>query len=281
MHCKLFVKMHFHSFKQERGNDNPVNIPASSSTLKSESEKATRNGFHNARDLDHLLEVATDFQYSQEDKQMICTSCKDHPRFKPVNYDENPEDSQLVRQKKFRTLKQKMLDHMYSTRMHAVSQESEASRTILTENYNAGKKVLRTIYSKVKKGGSYNSVETELAVRSADGTEMGNINHSRNFATTMTEPFYEAVKKTVVKSMIDPLPGTGRPPPFTLVADKATPCGDTLQIIGIITPRPDTGELHAVMLAVKPVQHGSGAGTAKELSDTLKDFVSPDQIKER
>ena len=97
----------------------------------------------------------------------------------------------------------------------------------------------------------------------------------------MTEPFCEAVTKTVVKSLRDPLPGTGRPPPFALVADKATPTRSSFQNIGVMTPRPETGELHAVVLGVKPTTFSSGAGTEKELADKLGEFVTPSQINER
>jgi hypothetical protein len=72
----------------------------------------------------------------------------------------------------------------------------------------------------------------EVAVASASGLEIGDKDHGRMFAAEMTPYFHEALKQELQQQIKEPLSGTGRPTPVSVIADKYAPNRRTLDVVG-------------------------------------------------
>lgn len=65
-----------------------------------------------------------------------------------------------------------------------------------------------------------------------NGVDVGDIRHSREFASGISETFYETLKEELNKQANEILLGTGRPSPISLMSDKYSPNRRTLDIVG-------------------------------------------------
>ena len=152
---------------------------ASSSGYKS----LAKERFRNITQLDSLLDITPEFEYSAETNEMTCNTCRDVPGYRPIHYNVKSTDPRPATLKKFRDLKKKLIEHIDESKMQTGNFSDEKFQE---ENFQVGKRVLRTIYGAIKRQESYQSIAHVLAERRADGIEMGNINHGRTFVFSMT-----------------------------------------------------------------------------------------------
>ena len=108
-----------------------MKTPRVSRTLKPEGyepssfEKETRAQFHSCNDLSMLLDQAPNFTYCPESTAITCGSCVGSSVYRPITYKPLPDDSELVKLRKLSDLKKKLLDHVFDSKVHAISSGSE------------------------------------------------------------------------------------------------------------------------------------------------------------
>lgn len=76
--------------------------------------------------------------------------------------------------------------------------------------------------------------EIMVAMQDACGSDIGELNHSNNFCSSFTKTVYTILRARMAALFRENVPGTGRPPPFAVVANKMTPNKRTSQIVGVI-----------------------------------------------
>ena len=160
--------------------------------------------------------------------------------------------------------------------MHKKHAQWSSCQPECDKNNDTGTRVIRAIYGKIKTGGGYKGIEQTISKRVADDLDVGNINHGRHFASSMTQPIYEAVKRRVQKSIKRVMPGFGRP--FVYWRTKWL---HLKQRFIIISPRQETGKLQPICLGVKECNDVTGLGTSEEMIDCLKEYYSTQEIKDR
>jgi hypothetical protein len=125
----------------------------------------------------------------------------------------------------------------------------------------------------------YYFVYLKVAIDSAKGIDVGEKNHSRKYAAEMTNYFYDELLKEVRLQLNEPLPGTGRPSPVSLIADKYTPNRRTLDIVGgnVYVE----GEMETLYFDVEVVKDHTGEGIAKGIASAATKVYGNTEWKTR
>ena len=119
----------------------------------------------------------------------------------------------------------------------------------------------------------------EVATLEASGLDIGEKNHSRMFAAEMTDHFYNGLSARLDHYLQMEVPGTGKPTPFTIMADKMTQCRRTQQIAGMMTYI--DGKVQDLFLDTVPVKNHTGVGVAQSLHENLLKRFPDENIRSR
>ena len=164
-----------------------------------------------------------------------------------------------VRAKLFEHLIGRMHDHCL--RVHQEEQR------IFNERTSIGITIGREVLSNIKEHESDYAIERRLALEAQKGTSIGTKNHGRKLVPLLRNAMHSTLCDSFARLLITPDPITGRPPPFALMADKATIRRETGQMSGLITMI--GGKLTAIFLAVLPAPDSTGSGLAGDLVKVL------------
>ena len=123
----------------------------------------------------------------------------------------------------------------YIERQNAIREEKEhKSRT-----EKVGLNIFRIRYTAIRQHKSRLAFEDDLVTAQINGTDIGNVNHSRKFAKDLDVAIYSVVKEDIIKGITTPLQATNQKRPLGLAFDKMTPNRRTGQIHALLVPCPE------------------------------------------
>ena len=270
-----------------------------------------RQSIINIKNLDELLEYLEDrdFKYDEAQGVLTCNIClpefmgpiKTTERFcglfnvNRVEYNLAKTEKPTYQPKVLTNLKSHILSHIFplkpgSTDLKHIQMlnKLQADRKKLAEqmkvNYNAGMNVFRIRYTGILHANSKLNFETDILTAKLNGTEVGNINHSRKFASKLTDTISDIMDANLKTALGQCLDCTNEKPPVGIIMDKMTPNKRTGQIHGLIVPVPSNPLseplLTPVMLNVPPVTKHDANGLAVLAKDVVnKARVDDSQIE--
>ncbi|CAG7721931.1 unnamed protein product [Allacma fusca] len=110
--------------------------------------------------------------------------------------------------------------------------------------------------------------------------DANSVKQEQNSGRVLGRNAFKAVEERLRFTLDEPLPSTLQKRPFAVVADKVTPQGDTLQIVGLIYVQ--NGKLRPIQLDCRPVSTDlSGTGTAQKLLYSLTRYFTPEELRSR
>ena len=160
--------------------------------------------------------------------------------------------------------------------------EQENESTLLKlRNKNIGMRIARICYDIYQTGASERSYEKEILKCSLNDVDIGDLNHSRNFARNY-RPF--VAKEILKRSKIffcSRLDQTGFRPPLNIVADKGTNVHRTRQFTAVITVVPNSENLiNPIYIGQPVVKVHNGSGIATSIKESLNAFdINGSQIE--
>jgi len=185
----------------------------------------------------------------------------------------------------FSNLKKKVISHM-ETDQHLqnhdmrIRAEEWASRPeFIKRNQQIGRTLARNALKAITENQSQLSYEMECAIDSAKGIDIGQLNHSFNFASSMTTPFYEVLRDEIRQQLNEPLPGTNRLSPVSAILDKYTPYRRTVDIIGANAYV--GGKIETLYADGDLVKDHSGKGIGESVSNALDRLYGNEEWKQR
>ena len=236
------------------------------------------------RSVDQLLNLGQSFWKCYDSNAIICVPCYvANPRHGKITYIFGMAEEDFTNEdatpQYFRDLKIKIKEHVRSQHHLKIADPGLLlnNRELSDRNLLAGMIIGREAYYMVKKGHSYNSFEERLGLIAGHGLDIGDINHSKEMARSLTECFFRALKEQVINDLHQNIPATQKPSFFSISADKATLGSHTLHIILAIFFQ--NGKFRAYVLGSSINQNGTGVGLGEEIYDALRDYMEPEFIK--
>lgn len=181
------------------------------------------------------------------DDYLYCEMCIQEPwkikagtgkfayKFEDFGVDFSKREGQQPRQ--FINLKRHICDHLKSKehmkRQREISKLEDRNNETRSRSKKVGMVLGRAAYQILKNGDAYSKYEDYLSVLKVSGLDIGNINHSRKFVSSLVRPISEALDSRLKHFLQLLIPSTGRATPICVLADKLTPNRTTFQIIGI------------------------------------------------
>ena len=123
----------------------------------------------------------------------------------------------------FRIVKFAVKSHATQSSVHrwCVAHAAELAR-VQEHKFSAGINLGKLVLQNVKEHDSDNSFERRVATQQSMGTSVGSKQHSRFFAKGLRKSMHAVLTSGFEKLLLQNDVATGRPPPFALIADKAT-----------------------------------------------------------
>lgn len=143
-----------------------------------------------------------------------------------------------------------------------------------TRNYKVGMVLGCRAYSVLKTSGSHSEYENDVSLLSAQGTDVGQLNHSRKFVAEFAKSVHQVLVGQMQKLVNEPLVGTGQPTPIAVIADKLTPNRRTMQIVGFHGFV--NGKFQSLMSGAPPLSGESGLEVTKTLKSGLSSINIPE-----
>ena len=225
----------------------------------------------NVRDVAELAEKTKVFEVGG-DGFVYCIPCKKLDAGSGGALKTNEVDGSISSYH-FSELKSKMIYHLYHTEGHkkAANLDGYLKSPTHEKNYVAGKIACREVYSLISEKGSYTDFEKQMLKKKMDGAAIGDINNSIHFAKEMVPHIYSSLLVFMKNDLNRDLPGTNRPSPLSLVADKATPTSSTLHIIGLVSLM--NGKLTPLVLNVVEARDNTGSGLVHDMIESAQQIV--------
>ena len=182
-------------------------------------------------------------------------------------------------------LKKSVRRHIEETKTHKEKLEEirrakiqEADRKL--RSHEVGLNIFRLRYYQIKHGLSYLSFEDMVLMAQMNKTDVGDINHSRKFATQIDKNLSEVMKSDFKEALETKLEGTGRLRPLGFAMDKMTPNKQTGQVHAMLTPVPENPLsehlIVPVMMPVPVVKHGDAIGLANMSKEIFNEAGAKD-----
>lgn len=192
-----------------------------------------------AKSTSEITDVCKDFKCIETENSIICSYCyAGTGNSGKFSYDFSLGDDfkSNPAPREFSNLKKVLVSHLssklHTERVNDRELESKEKEVFKSRNFNVGSKLGRQAYKILKTSGSYSGYENDVAVLSAQGVDVGTLNHSRMFAAKFCDSVYSAITEKTQEIVNEPLPATGKPTPVAVIADKITPNRRTMQIVG-------------------------------------------------
>ena len=266
----------------------------STSTLSEEKEDIEDTQIlkvKSARDIESLCVIAGLTMYRHQSK-LVCDVCdeindysneyKNKGEFK---YDFNTHGIDFTngnQPREFRNLKTHICEHLKSVThkkmVNTLSEKNKEEEAMEIYNYKAGMKLGRQIYSNVKEKATYSKYERDCAQAAMNKEEIGNINHSKDFAKSITNELGTDLKIEVTKYFSTILECTGQLPPVAFSTDKMTMKRQTGHLAAAITPdvnAPLSGSfMKPVFLGMPRVTKHTGLEISLQMIEILNLFLA-------
>ena len=254
----------------------------------------------NARTISEIITACPEFEHITDKKYIKCKLCVDEAIFNLNNEASrqtigvikyNDESTQLrertdLMDREFRNIKISVKKHLNSHihKEHVMKIEKKSrdlkGRDDLRNNKAAAMRCARICYGLYRKGRPFTDYPEIVATIVAGGTFMGEINHSKEFASTFLNSVANVVRDKVKHYLKSPLDQTGFKPPIKIVADKDTIKHRTRQIIALTKFFPEADDLIQTLYVTHPiVKHHSGQDVADHLHTNLEEYLSQEQYQ--
>ena len=102
-----------------------------------------------------------------------------------------------------------------------------------------GMRIARITYGGILQYRSYLDFEKDLLLAQLNGTDIGDINHSTDFARELTTDIFKIINNKIIRNIEVPLDSTKQLRPIVLIADKITPNKRTGDIMGLVVATPE------------------------------------------
>ena len=102
-----------------------------------------------------------------------------------------------------------------------------------------GLNLYRLRYTGIKQAKSRDSFIDDVMTAKLNGTDVGNVNHSKFFVKNLDQSIYETMKDDLRNALQSLLPSTNQKRPLGMVMDKMTPSKRTGQVHAIVVPVPE------------------------------------------
>ena len=165
------------------------------------------------------------------------------------------------------SVKAKLISHL-GTKMHLEAKRLAArEHRMVSERKSCGINVGKEVLSNILEHSSDRAIERRIALEKAKGTNMGTKNHSRLIVPKLRSSMHAVLSQSFLLLLTTVDPVTMRPPPFTIMADKATIRRETGQMHGLIVMI--AGVLVAIFLSTLRCAAIDGDGLAEVIIDCL------------
>ena len=170
-------------------------------------------------------------------------------------------------------LKRHLISKTHKQKVDILNMKTKMDKERLSREYRAGMNVWRERYEGIKQGKSRLCFEKDMLRAKLNGCEVGDTNHSDDFAKKIDDSTYSVIKDDMRKSMRKELDATEKKRPAGLLMDKMTPNKRTGQMHAVVIPIPENplskDFLKPMMLDVTPVPDPSAEGLAKSSKEVF------------
>lgn len=184
--------------------------------------------------------------------------------------------------RRFRDLKEHIKVHMngmtHQRNLESYEGQKKEEIAYIAKNKTTGLLLGTYAYSAIKNH-NCSLYEENVAIAATLKLPVGHLNHSRKFPRELNTSFYSCLRSNLQAYLKTPLPSTGRPPAFSLVADKYTPDRRCGQISGLIVFKDN--HLVDINLDYTRVTEYTGPAIAEYLHKSLADLLDDTSIKSR
>ena len=229
------------------------------------------------RTVSDILRSFPEFVKEGEDI-LVCFICK--RKFNDAECSNEIGDSILSR--KFRNLKIVLTNHMESN-VH----KAESAMKVAVEALEAKQDsrvtsiglVLGSIcYLILKRGRPYEDFTDLVSLLAKFGVDVGDINHSFNFAGKFRKRAAGAIQRRWKKHLSNRCPQTGCLPPVKILADMATHQHWTRQAIGLAVLMPGSQQLiQTIILGFPRICKHDGESLSKNIAEAVDPFIQGEQ----
>lgn len=229
-----------------------------------------------------LVNLVPHLQHNMQDGWLQCRVCVEHKsdlnmefvrgNFKTFGY--------FMPGQEFHDLKKAVKRHISLTAHNESCNLADSSAIKGRKNRDVALSLARNAYLAITEKLGYVAYERMVMKDHLNGVVVGNVNHSRKFASKFVDSMYTVLVHSVSLFLHSPQDSIGgRQPPFAILADKMTALGRTGQAIGILIM--EFGVVRAVMIAHLPVGTKlGGADVAKNLKLGLEPYkLTPEELK--
>ena len=236
------------------------------------------------KSLSDILGNFEELSYVPEEHLLKCDLCCSKPRmggnvpglFK-YDKEDNIESDNTNLSQRFRNLKAHLKAHLMN-KTHI--DHWEKWKKIEEENHKfesrchvVGLRIGRLCYDIYKDGSSMRSFEKEVVKAVLNGTDLGDLNHSKHFPDNFRKFVAAEVRMRTVGFLGTRLPQTGFLPPINVQADKGTTVHNTRQFTTVTTITPGSASLLSVVYLGQPiVGNHSGEGVADSIVEELNKY---------
>ena len=176
--------------------------------------------------------------------------------------------------KKFTNMKAYLKAHFetqrYVDNWEVLKKSEEDERKFESRCHEVGLRIARLCYDGYKSGSSKREFEKEVIKAVMNCTDLGNLNHSKNFPERFRGFVAAEVKRRTAKFLNTRLPQTGFLPPVNIQADKGTTVHNTRKFQTVSAFTPESESLISVVYLGQPiVKNHSGDGVATSIVEQL------------
>ena len=185
-----------------------------------------------------------------------------------------------------RNLKVNIKSHVQKTQYHKHKVEEKIRKEKIfsdkiSRNKTVGLNLFRIRYTGLKQHQPRLAFEESVLTAKLNGTDVGNLNHSRMFAKEIDVALFETMKDDLKEALTTKLDATNEKRPMGLLFDKMTPAKETGQIHAIMIPVPENNLAQPlivpVCLDVPTVKDHSIAGLAQLAISVLHNAGAEDK----
>jgi hypothetical protein len=267
---------------------------------ESESKQDTKQLIDSAKNVDELCALFSELTYNDELKIIQCNLCvnrydlecykKDKTKVTGIiNFDKSEDNSSDKMSRLFSNVKLAVKKHL-ETQTHKAKlidlKNVERDRFIdktkadTANEKEAAMRCVRILHFLYRKGRPFTDYPEQVALMVKGKVYMGNINHSKEFASKYLEHLAEVVRDEIKAMLNTVLPQTGFKRPVKIIADKDTTKHRTRQIVCLTTIFPEADELIQALYIDHPiVKHHAAKDTAENIFEAVKDYIAPDQYE--
>jgi hypothetical protein len=154
-----------------------------------------------------------------------------------------------------RNLKVNIKSHVQKTQYHKHKVEEKIRKEKIfsdkiSRNKTVGLNLFRIRYTGLKQHQPRLAFEESVLTAKLNGTDVGNLNHSRMFAKEIDVALFETMKDDLKEALTTKLDATNEKRPMGLLFDKMTPAKETGQIHAIMIPVPENNLAQPLIVPV-------------------------------